>query len=121
MKNGLDFAGQGGDDHCGWSTSTTRSRQRRLVDADENSMPPSTVTATRGRRRRVGVIENKGRHARNSADFARQATIEEFGWHFARALDQADFVDRSPGESPRLIYAPRSVVPLPPLSKECGQ
>ena len=34
------------------------------------------------------------------ANFARQATIEAFGWRFARALDQADFVDRRPGELP---------------------
>ncbi len=39
------------------------------------------------------------RHRR--ADFARQATIDAFGWHFARALDQADFIDRAPGEMPR--------------------
>ena len=62
---------------------------------------------------------NPGR--RHRAGFARRATIDAFGWGFARALDQADFVDRSPGESPRLIYAPRSVVPLPPLAKGCGQ
>ncbi len=30
------------------------------------------------------------------ADFARQATIDAFGWHFAKALDQADFIDRLP-------------------------
>ena len=62
---------------------------------------------------------NPGR--RHRANFARQATIDTFGWRFARALDQADFVDRSPGESPRLIYAPRPVVRLPPLAKGCGQ
>ncbi len=39
-----------------------------------------------GRRRRVG--------------FARQVTIDAFGWRFARALDQADFVDRQPGDMP---------------------
>ncbi len=37
---------------------------------------------------------------RNSADFARQATIAEFGWRFARAWDQADFRDRPPGQFP---------------------
>ncbi len=41
---------------------------------------------------------NPGR--RHRADFARQATIDAFGWHFARALDQADFVDRAPGQFP---------------------
>ncbi len=41
---------------------------------------------------------NPGR--RHRTDFARQATIDAFGWHFARALDQADFVDRAPGEMP---------------------
>ena len=39
---------------------------------------------------------NPGR--RHRADFARQATIDAFGWHFARALDQSTFVDRLPGE-----------------------
>ena len=34
---------------------------------------------------------------RHRADFARQATIEAFGWGHARALDQGDFVDRKPG------------------------
>ena len=37
---------------------------------------------------------------RNSADFARQATISSFGWRHARALDQADFRDRPPGQFP---------------------
>ena len=37
---------------------------------------------------------------RHRIDFARQATIDAFGWHFARALDQADFIDRPPGELP---------------------
>lgn len=37
---------------------------------------------------------------RHRADFARQATIDAFGWHFARALDQVDFVDRAPGQFP---------------------
>ena len=46
-----------------------------------------------GRRRRVG--------------FARQATIDAFGWRFARALDQADFLDRLPDEIPRLVSGAR--------------
>ena len=37
---------------------------------------------------------------RHRADFARQATIDAFGWHFARALDQGDFIDRAPGQLP---------------------
>ncbi len=41
---------------------------------------------------------NPGRRPR--ADFARQATIDAFGWRFARALDQGDFIDRTPGELP---------------------
>jgi hypothetical protein len=40
-------------------------------------------------------------------DFARQATINAFGWRFAKALDQADFVDRRPGEMPRPLAAVR--------------
>ena len=35
------------------------------------------------------------------ADFARKATIDAFGWRFAKALDQDDFVDRRPGKLPR--------------------
>ncbi len=37
---------------------------------------------------------------RHRANFARQATIDAFGWRFARALDQANFVDRQPGDMP---------------------
>ena len=37
---------------------------------------------------------------RHRADFARQATIDAFGWRFAKALDQAGFIDRDPGETP---------------------
>ena len=37
---------------------------------------------------------------RHHADFARAAVIVEFGWHHAKALDQADFIDRPPGEFP---------------------
>ena len=33
--------------------------------------------------------------------FARQATIDAFGWRYARALDQADFIDRRPGDLPK--------------------
>lgn len=41
---------------------------------------------------------NPGR--RHGAGFARRATIDAFGWRFARALDQADFIDRTPGQFP---------------------
>ncbi len=41
---------------------------------------------------------NPGR--RHRADFARQATIAAFGWRFAKALDQAGFVDRMSGQLP---------------------
>ncbi len=41
---------------------------------------------------------NPGR--RHRANFARAATIDTFGWRFAKALDQADFVDRLPWELP---------------------
>ncbi len=37
---------------------------------------------------------------RTSTNFARQATISTFGWRYARALDQADFRDRPPGQFP---------------------
>ena len=39
---------------------------------------------------------------RHRANFARQATIDAFGWRFAKALDQSDFVDRRAGDLPRL-------------------
>ena len=42
---------------------------------------------------------NRADHPLNP-DFARQATIDAFGWRYARALDQADFIDRRPGELP---------------------
>ena len=35
------------------------------------------------------------RHHR--ADFARQVTIDAFGWKYAKALDWDDFTDRQPG------------------------
>ena len=38
---------------------------------------------------------------RHRANFARQATIDAFGWRFAKALDQGEFTDRLPGELPR--------------------
>ena len=41
---------------------------------------------------------NPGR--RHRANFAQQVTVDAFGWHFARALDQADFVDRPPNQFP---------------------
>ena len=50
--------------------------------------------------RRLGRARNSHSDRRHRADFARQATIDAFGWHFARALDQGDFIDRLPGEMP---------------------
>ncbi len=37
------------------------------------------------------------------AKFARQATIDAFEWRYAKALDQADFVDRPPRKTVRLL------------------
>ncbi len=51
--------------------------------------------------RRSSARSNPHSDRRQRADFARQATIDAFGWRFARALDQADFVDRAPGDMPR--------------------
>ena len=50
--------------------------------------------------RRLGRAHNPHNGRRHRADFARQATIDAFGWKFARALDQGDFIDRLPGELP---------------------
>ena len=47
---------------------------------------------------RTNQPSNPGRRVR--ASFARAAVHMEFGRH-ARALDQADFIDRQPGEFPR--------------------
>ena len=46
--------------------------------------------------RRVNPPFNPGR--RHCANFAREATIDAFGWRYARALDWADFTDRHPHE-----------------------
>ena len=59
---------------------------------------PLTTTTPRNSSR-ADRPTNSGRRYR--ADFARQATIDAFGWRFARALDQADFIDRLPGQFPR--------------------
>ena len=56
----------------------------------------------------------------SSKSFARAAVFDAFG-RLALALDYGGFVDRPPGESPRLIYALRPVVSLPPLGKGYGQ
>ena len=53
-------------------------------------------TTTARDTRRVNPLVNPSRHYR--ADFARQAVISAFGWRHARALDQANFVDRRPGD-----------------------
>ena len=57
----------------------------------------STIFRTR-RARRTKHRSNSTRLT--STNFARQATISTFGWRYARALDQADFRDRPPGQFP---------------------
>ena len=37
------------------------------------------------------------------AHFARQATIDAFGWRYAKSLDQGDFVDHPPRKTDRLL------------------
>ena len=56
----------------------------------------SYITSSARRSRRARNPFDSG--LRHRADFARQATIAAFGWHHAKALDQADFIDRLPGE-----------------------
>ncbi len=56
-------------------------------------------TSTAPRSSRTDRPFNPGR--RDSAIFARQATISAFGWLFAKALGQAKFVDRPPSILPR--------------------
>ena len=48
---------------------------------------------------------NPGRR-HHRADFARAATIAEFGYSHGRALDYGDFVDRLPNELP--VVSPRA-------------
>ena len=60
-------------------------------------MPPTTTTPRNSSR--TGKSFNAGR--RHRADFARQATIDAFGWRFAKTLDEANFVDRLPSQFPR--------------------
>ena len=63
-----------------------------------DTYPPSTLFTSPSRKPRLSYPLVTGRHT--SADYARQTTIDAFGWRFARALDQADFRDRPPGEFP---------------------
>ena len=55
-------------------------------------------TSPSSRASRADRSSNSGR--RHRADFARQATIDAFGWRYARALDQGDFMDREPWQMP---------------------
>ena len=48
--------------------------------------------------KQIPLPSRSNRRAR--ASFARQATIDAFGWRFAKTLDQADFSDRLPGDMP---------------------
>ena len=51
--------------------------------------------------RRLGHADHPSNPERRiRANFARQATIDAFGWRFAKALDQSDFTDRLPGDLP---------------------
>ena len=58
-----------------------------------------------------GLVSNKSRaplQARTNgcrAHFARQATIDAFGWRYAKSLDQGDFVDHPPRKTDRLTGA----------------
>ena len=57
-------------------------------------------TTTPCRSSRTDLLFNPNRR-RRCADFARQAVIDAFGWRHAKALDQADFIDRLSSEAPR--------------------
>ena len=57
--------------------------------------------------RRLGRARNPHNARRHRADFARQATIDAFGWRFARALDWDDFTDRKPWQIPARAPAAR--------------
>jgi len=47
---------------------------------------------------RADFPSNSNHHT--SAGFARQMTLSAFGWKNGKALDQADFLDRPPGQFP---------------------
>ena len=59
----------------------------------------SLTTPPARRSSRTGKSSTPGR--RHRANFARQAVFAEFGVHHAKALDEADFIDRPPGQFPR--------------------
>ena len=46
----------------------------------------------------------------SNPNFARQATIDAFGWRFAKTLDQAGFIDRLPWESAKPSPEARSAL-----------
>ena len=80
-------------DH-GWLNSCLR----RHVQSGRTRPLSNTITPPRNSSR-TGRPFNSGR--RHRANFARQATIDAFGWRFAKTLDEANFVDRLPSQFPR--------------------
>ena len=60
------------------------------------------MTTTINLIRRATASKHPNSAAKSHADFARQATVAEFGRH-ARALDWGDFVDRQPDQTPRRL------------------
>ena len=61
----------------------------------------SYITTPRGFSSRVDLPTFDPTRLARRAKFARQATLSVFGRH-AWALDQADFVDRRPGDMPHV-------------------
>ncbi len=48
------------------------------------------------------ITPTRSASSRHNSTFARDAVYLEFRHRDARAIDQADFVDRGPGQAPRL-------------------
>ena len=53
----------------------------------------------------IQASRNGAATARRRAHFARQATIDAFGWRYAKSLDQFKFVDRPARKRARRAWA----------------
>ncbi len=63
------------------------------------SLPGDALVSSKSRASIQARRNGKAASGRRN-HFARQATIAAFGWRYAKALDQAGFVDRRPWDRP---------------------
>ena len=61
------------------------------------------MTTTTISKRRATAPKSRNSATKTRETFARSAVFTEFGYHGARALDYAGFVDRLPDQAPRCI------------------